>query len=208
MRARWTPGSHSKAIHRKLWAAGDYADVARLHAPPGRDLGSLLHANGAEALDVATGTGNTAILRARVVGVDLSPELLAVAEVRGRSEGVEVEWIEGDAEALPFEDDRFDLVVSTFGVGWAPDHETAARQLLRVLKPGGMLGLCHWSASGIVGRSLQVIPQFLPPSPDASRAWLRGDEQYVRSLFAGIDFECELAATRCGAASSRSCLST
>jgi SAM-dependent methyltransferase len=182
-----------------LWAAGDYADVARLHAQPARHLVSRLHADGAEALDVATGTGNIAILLAhagaRVVGIDLSPELLSVAEMRGRSEGVEVEWVEGDAEALPFEDDRFDLVVSTFGVGWAPDHATAARELLRVLGPGGTLGLCHWSASGNVGRSLQVIPRFFPPSPNASRAWLWGDERYLRSLFAGVDFECELAST-------------
>ena len=79
--------------------------------------------------------------------------------------------------------------VSIFGVGWAPRHEAAAGELVRVLKPGGTLGLCHWTASGNVGRSLQVVPRHLPPSPNASRAWLWGDEQFLEQLFTDSDID-------------------
>jgi SAM-dependent methyltransferase len=185
-----------------MWAAGDYADVARLHAEPARALVARAGVvRGQRALDVATGTGNTAILMARagarVVGLDLTPELLALAEERAGAERLDIEWREGDAEMLPFEDGHFDLVVSSFGVGWAPHHEIAARELVRVLNGGGTLGLCHWSATGNVGRSLQVIPRYLPPSPNASRAWMWGDESYLEELFAGVAvrFEFERATT-------------
>ena len=192
----------AKQVHRKVWAAGDWADVARLHAEPGRVLVSRIGIEpGWDALDVATGTGSTAILvakaGARTVGLDITPKLLALAERRARSESVDIEWREGDAEDLPFPDDQFDLVLSSFGVGWAPNQERAAQELVRVLKTGGTLGLCHWSATGNQGRYLQVVSHYLPPSTNPSRAWLWGDEDHLRHLFADarISFEFDRATT-------------
>jgi SAM-dependent methyltransferase len=140
-----------KRAHRATWAAGDYAAVAEhIDDAPPRDLLARVDVQpGQDVLDVATGTGNVAIRAAaagaQVVGLDLTPELFDTARRRAAQLDVTVDWVEGDAEDLPFEDDRFDRVLSTFGVQFAPRHEIVARELVRVCRPGGRIGLVNWT---------------------------------------------------------------
>ena len=138
-----TPVAALKRVHRATWAAGDYASVAEVidEAPP-RDLLARMDVTpDHEVLDVAAGTGNiairTALAGARTIGLDLAPELFETARRRAEDHGVTVEWIEGDAEHLPFEDDRFDRVLSAFGVQFAPRHEVAAANSLASAGPMG-----------------------------------------------------------------------
>src|SRR5215218_580332 len=139
-----------KRAHRKTWASGDYGSVAeRLvdAVPPRHLLERVSIEPGMEVLDIATGTGNVAIraalLGARVTGLDLTPELFGRARERAEEAGVEIDWVEGDAEDLPFEDGRFDRVLSTFGIQFAPRHEVAAREAVRVTRAGGVIGLVN-----------------------------------------------------------------
>src|SRR5918992_4622197 len=187
-----------KRVHRATWAAGDYASVAeRIDEAPPRDLLARADiAPGHEVLDVATGTGNiairTAAAGARTIGLDLTPELFETARRRADERGVTVEWIEGDAEALPFEDNRFDRVLSTFGVQFAPRHEVVARELARVCRPGGRIGLVSWTPQGQIGELFKIMGRYMPAPPDyASPPPLWGSEEHVRSLFAstGVEFE-------------------
>jgi SAM-dependent methyltransferase len=189
---------------RAMWAAGDYDAIASLiWDVGGRIVRRLGVRPGEDVLDVACGTGNAAIPAAqaggRVVGIDLTPELFAAARNRAASARVVIDWIEGDAEALPFADARFDVVISTFGVMFAPDHETAAAELVRVLRPGGRLGLCSWTPEGNVGEFFALIAAHVPPPPGLPPT-LWGSEDHVRDLFAraGLDlsFERELATLR------------
>jgi SAM-dependent methyltransferase len=185
-----------KRTHRTTWAAGDYAAVAELidEAPP-RDL--MRHAAiapGQEVLDVATGTGNAAIRAAaagaQVVGLDLTPELLQTARRRGEQHGVVVEWVAGDAEDLPYDDDRFDRVLSIFGVQFAPRHAVVAQELVRVCRPGGRIVIVNWTPRGQIGELLKIIGRYMPPPPDyASPPPLWGSEDHVRELFAGHPVE-------------------
>jgi SAM-dependent methyltransferase len=181
-----------KQTHRAIWAAGAYADVAEVidEVPPRDLLRRLAIKPGQDVLDVATGTGNVAVRAAaagaQVVGLDLTPELLAIAHVRGERLGVAIEWIEGDAEELPFADERFDHVLSAFGVQFAPRHREAAHELARVLRPGGSVGLVNWTPAGQVGELFRILGRYLPPAPAfASPPPLWGDEEHVRGLFAG-----------------------
>jgi SAM-dependent methyltransferase len=195
-----TPVAELKRVHRAIWAAGDYASVAEVidEAPP-RDL--LARADvkpDHEVLDVATGTGNiairTAAAGARTIGLDLTPELFETARRRAEQHGVTVEWIEGDAEDLPFEDDRFDRVLSAFGVQFAPRHDVVARELARVCRPGGRIGLVSWTPEGQVGELFKIMGRYLPPLPDyASPPPLWGSEEHVLRLFADTPVEFEFA---------------
>ena len=147
------PVAALKLAHRATWAAGDYPAVAR-HIADGPVGDALIAAHvrpAARVLDVATGSGNVALHAARegarVSGLDLVPELLEVARSRALAEGVEIEWVEGDAEALPFADASFDSVISVFGVQFTPRHYVTADEMVRVCRPGG---ICHGTAT--VGR--------------------------------------------------------
>ena len=189
-----------KRTHRATWAAGDYAAVAEvIDDHPPRDL--LDHVGvvpGQAVLDVATGTGNIALRAAgagaHVVGLDLTPELFETARRRAGEAGVVVDWVEGDAEALPFPDDSFDRVVSAFGVQFAPRHEVVARELARVARPGGRIGLVSWTPTGQVGELFKVMGRYLPAPPEfASPPPLWGDEDHVRRIFEGTGVEWEFA---------------
>jgi ubiquinone/menaquinone biosynthesis C-methylase UbiE len=180
-----------KAIQRAIWSAGDYDAIAELFWDVGEVVAEAAAiAPGMKVLDVATGTGNAAIRAAaagaEVVGLDLTPELFAGARRREALAGVSVEWVEGDAEALPFEDASFDRVLSTFGVMFAPRHRVAAEELVRTCKPGGMIVLANWTPGGFVGNVFTTSQSYLPPPPAlAQRPTLWGEEAHLRTLLGG-----------------------
>jgi len=187
-----------KKTHRATWAAGDYAAVAEMidEAPPRDLLARMDLAPGQDVLDVATGTGNVAIRAAaagaQVVGLDITPELFATARRRAAEHDVTVDWLEGDAEELPFEDESFDRVLSTMGVQFAPRHEVVAQELARVCRPGGRIGLVNWTPQGQIGELFKIMGSYLPAPPDyASPPPLWGSEEHVRELFAGTGVELE-----------------
>ena len=195
-----TPVAELKLAHRATWAAGDYAAVARhIDEVPPRDLLSRMDIqSGHEVLDVATGTGNLAIRAAaagaQVVGLDLTPELFETARARAAAHDVVVEWVEGDAEELPYEDDVFDRVVSAFGVQFAPRHEIVAHELAGVTRPGGRIGLVNWTPEGVIGELFKIMGSYLPAPPAfASPPPLWGSPSHVRRLFEGtrvvLDFD-------------------
>jgi SAM-dependent methyltransferase len=181
-----------KEIDRATWSAGDYAAVAELvdMAPPADLFTRLPVAPGEDVLDVAAGTGNVALRAAaagaRAVALDLTPELLEIGQRRAERAGVFVDWLEGDAEALPFDDESFDLVLSVFGVQFAPRHGVAAGELARVCRPCGRVGLVNWTPDGAIGQFLRIMSRHLPPAPGyASPPPLWGTEDHLRALFAG-----------------------
>jgi ubiquinone/menaquinone biosynthesis C-methylase UbiE len=153
---------------------------------------------GARVLDVACGNGNTALVAARrfceVTGLDFVPALLERGRVRARAEGTEIRFVEGDAQALPFADDAFDFVFSTFGVMFAPDQPRAATELTRVCRPGGTVALASWTPEGRVGDFFRVVGKNLPPPPPGVAPPTRwGTQAGIQQLFAGrsssIQFE-------------------
>jgi SAM-dependent methyltransferase len=189
-----------KRAHRATWAAGDYAAVAELidEAPPRDLLARVTMGPGLEVLDVATGTGNIALRAAaagaQVIGLDLTPELFETARRRAEAQRVAVDWVEGDAEHLPYPDGRFDRVLSVFGVQFAPRHEIVARELVRVCRLGGQIGLVNWTPQSQIGELLKIIGRYMPAPPDyASPPPLWGSEQHVRRLFASSPVELEFA---------------
>jgi ubiquinone/menaquinone biosynthesis C-methylase UbiE len=183
---------------RETWATGDYESVALrdIWGVGERIVNRLGIGPDDEVLDVACGTGNAAIRAAQagahVVGVDLTPELLADARGLAGEAGVEVEWVEGDAEALPFEDEAFDAVISTFGCMFAPRHQVAAGELARVLRPEGRLGVCSWTPEGAVGEFFRTVGGYLPTAPPfASPPLMWGSDDHVREIFSGTGLELE-----------------
>ncbi len=184
-----------KQGQRKVWSAGDYPDVARTIERAAQVLVERVGvAAGDELLDVATGTGNVAIpaarLGAHVTGLDLTPELLEVAAARASEAGVEVRWLQGDAEQLPFEEDCFDRVTSSFGVIFAPRQRVAATELLRVARPGATIAFTAWTPEGLNGLFFKTIARYLPAPPPGLESPVRwGEENYVRSLMEGSGAE-------------------
>jgi SAM-dependent methyltransferase len=193
-----------KAVHRATWDAGDYTDVAdRFVIPVGHvALKAAQLTPGTEVLDVAAGSGNPAIpaaqAGARVTALDLAPSLLEIGRRRALAAGVEVDFVEGDAEALPYDDESFDVALSVVGVQFAPRHEVVARELARVVRPGGRIVLASWTPRGFIGQLLRTVGARMPKPPEgASPPPLWGDEAHVRKLFAeaGVQFEFELRHT-------------
>jgi SAM-dependent methyltransferase len=159
-----------KERQQRIWASGDYAAVAaRIHPIAERLCEAVDLVAGTRVLDVATGSGNAAIAAARsgceVVGIDYVPTLLERARARARAEGLAVDLVEADAEALPFPDASFDTVLSVVGVMFAPDQERAAAELLRVCRPGGKIALASWTADGFIGDLLRLVARYAPPPP-------------------------------------------
>lgn len=179
-----------KAKHRALWASGDYSAVAAELIPA---LGpELVRACGIRpgdrVLDVAAGTGNAAIPAAEagaiVTAGDLTPELFSAGRRIAAERGVELEWVEADAEAMPFADNSFDVVMSSVGVMFAPHHQAAADELVRVARPGATIGLINWTPQGFIGNLFATMkPYAPPPPPGASPAPLWGTEAHVAALF-------------------------
>lgn len=181
-----------KTIQRTIWNNGEYSDLSPYIA----DVGELVVARAGithnmSVLDVACGAGNAALpaarAGARVVGLDLTPKLLAAGEAKARAEGLAIEWREGDAENLPFENGRFDRVFSTFGHMFAPRHQRTASEMARVCRSGGAIITATWLEDGSVGDVFRATGTYMPPPPDyASPPILWGREDHVRAMFAGV----------------------
>ncbi|MBJ7348973.1 MAG: methyltransferase domain-containing protein, partial [Thermoleophilaceae bacterium] len=146
-----------KQRQRIMWSSGNYPEIAQTIEGVAELVVERVGVKaGHDMLDVATGSGNVAIpaadLGAHVVGLDLTPELFVVARERAANAGVEVNWVEGDAEDLPFGDDSFDRVTSVFGAIFAPRHQQAASEIVRVCKPGGRFAIAAWTPEGLNGQ--------------------------------------------------------
>jgi len=187
-----------KQVQRAVWEAGDYAALSPYIAHVGERLVPSAGVDaGMRVLDVACGTGNAAIpaarAGARVTGLDLVPKLMEAGREKAAAAGVEIEWVEGDAEDLPFEDGSFDRVFSTFGHMFAPRHRRVADEMARVCAPGGAIGISCWTPDGTVGELFVRTAPYQPPPPDfASPPALWGTETYVREMFPdarGYEFE-------------------
>ena len=179
-----------KAKHAAMWASGSYPTVVDevVHALGGILVEAIDVQPGQRVLDVAAGTGTSAIPAARrgaeVVATDLTPELLAVGRAAAEAEGVDLTWQTADAEALPFADADFDVVMSSIGVMFAPHHQLAADELVRVCRPGGTIGVLSWTPDGFIGQLFATMkPYAPPPPPGASPAPLWGSVEHVRGLF-------------------------
>ncbi len=177
------------ATHRTMWALGDYALMAEQVMAP---LGPILLAAmgigpGVRVLDVAAGSGNISLPAAKtgasVVSTDLTPELLGRSQARAAQQGLTLDYREANAHALPFGDGEFDMVMSAIGVQFAPDHQRAADELVRVCRPGGTIGVISWTPEGFFGRMLATIRPYRPSlSPAVPPAALWGREGYVAGL--------------------------
>jgi ubiquinone/menaquinone biosynthesis C-methylase UbiE len=179
-----------KAATRAAWALGDYHRFAKKTV---WELGELLVracglSAGQRVLDVAAGTGNTAIRAAEagaeVVASDLTPENFEAGRREAGAHGVELDWVEADAEALPFADGGFDVVTSSFGAIFAPDHQAVADEMLRVCRPGGTLGMLNFTPEGLISDFFGALAPYMPPPPPAALPPpLWGSEEHVRRLF-------------------------
>ena len=178
-----------KARHRTMWGAGDYPRMVETWLLP---LGPVLVGAadvrpGTRVLDVAAGTGNASVPAAqrgaRVTASDLTPELLAAGQRRPEAQGLDLEWVEADAEHLPFEDGAYDVVLSAIGVMFAPHHQQAADELVRVCRPGGTIAVLSWTPEGMIGDLFRTMrPYAPPPPPGAQPPPLWGSEEHVQGL--------------------------
>ena len=177
-----------KQRQQQTWASGDFSVIASRMALVSERLvdAADLHA-GWRVLDVATGSGNAALAAARLgcdaVGIDYVPSLLDRGRARAEAEGLSVEFLEGDAESLPFPDDSFDAVTSVLGSMFAPDHDQAAAELLRVCKPGGTIALVSWKPDGFIGDLFRTTGAHVPPPAGVQSPMLWGTEAHLRELF-------------------------
>ncbi len=179
-----------KAAARQAWALGDYHGFAKATV---WELGAVLVeacgiSAGRRVLDVAAGTGNTAIRAAQagadVVASDLTPENFEAGRREAEAHNVALEWVEADAEALPFADHEFDVVTSSVGALFAPDHQAVADEMLRVCRPGGTIGLINFTPEGLISEFFDALaPYAPPPPPGALPPPLWGSEEHVRELF-------------------------
>ena len=185
------PDEQLKARHRAMWASGDYPSMVETFLLP---LGpTLVEACGIgtdmRVLDVAAGTGNASIpaaeMGASVVASDLTPQLFVAGRDRAESAGVDLEWVEADAEHLPFPDEDFDVVMSCIGAMFAPHHQLVADELVRVCRRDGTIGLASWTPEGMIGALFRTMGPFAPaPPPGAQPPPQWGSEQHLSTLFA------------------------
>ncbi|MBA2428834.1 MAG: methyltransferase domain-containing protein [Thermoleophilaceae bacterium] len=187
-----------KANTREAWTRGHYPALAEILAPAARVLvDACAISAGQEVLDVGAGTGNVAVLAAEegalVVASDLTPHLIEQGRARTDADGLEVEWVEADVEALPFADDSFECLASCFGAIFAPRPEVAAAEMFRVVRPGGTVGLTSWAPDGYFGRAQAIAARYQPPPEGVPRPFEWGREEVVRErlgdLAASLSFE-------------------
>jgi SAM-dependent methyltransferase len=177
-----------KARQQSAWSSGDYAVVGTTLQIVGEQLCEAIDIRpGSKVLDVAAGNGNATLAAARrwceVTSTDYVPALLRRARERAAAEGLSVEFREADAEALPFSDASFDVVMSTFGVMFTPDQVKAAAELLRVCRPGGKIGLASWTTDGFIGQLFKTLGKHLPPPAGVKSPALWGTRGRLDELF-------------------------
>ena len=177
-----------KQRQQKTWSSGDYAVIGTTLAIMAEQLCETVDLRpGSKVLDVACGHGNAALAAARrwcdVTAIDYVPELLARGRERAAAEHLAVSFQEGDAEAIPFPDNSFDVVLSTVGVMFAPNQERTGSELLRVCRPGGKIGLANWTPSGFIGDMFRAIGRHVPPPPGLKPPALWGTEERLGELF-------------------------
>jgi SAM-dependent methyltransferase len=187
--AQQTPDLQAiKGRQQATWASGNYARVGNTILLMAELLVEAVDPRaGQRVLDVAAGTGNAALAAARrfcdVTATDYVPALLDNARERAEAEGLPITLREADAEQLPYDDASFDIVLSTVGVMFAPDHEQAARELLRVTRPGGKIGLVNWTPEGFLGDFFRTMGKHVPPPAGLRSPMLWGSEAHLRGLF-------------------------
>ena len=179
-----------KGRQQAAWASGDYAVIGTTLQIVGETLCETVDVlAGQRVLDVAAGNGNASLAAARrggdVTATDYVGALLDGTSARAASEGLRIHCREADAEALPFPDDSFDVVLSTFGVMFTPDQERAASELLRVCRPGGKIGLANWTPTGFVGQMFKIVGRYAPPPAGVRSPLEWGTEARLAELFAG-----------------------
>jgi len=176
---------------RGAWSRGDYGELAKLfEGAAGELLDACAISAGQEVVDVGAGNGNLAVLAARegasVVACDLTPSMVELGRARTAAEGLAVEWLLADAEQLPFEDARFDCAGSVFGAMFAPRPERAAAELLRVVRPGGTVGMASWTPESYQGQSFAIGRRHMPQGADLAISTDWGDEAIARSRFESL----------------------
>jgi SAM-dependent methyltransferase len=178
-----------KEIQKVIWSLGDYRKLTS-GDPYGEELAEAAGVGPEmEVLDVAAGTGKVALAAAargaRVIATDLTPQMVEWGRSESAAAGLDIEWREADAEDLPFDDERFDRVLSSFGAMFTPSPDVVTREMFRVTKPGGIVGLANWMPDGYMGRRIMANVRRTPaPDPDAPFRW--ADPGFVRELFAGL----------------------
>lgn len=177
-----------KKRQQATWASGDFAVVGTTLQIVGEMLAEAADVcAGERVLDVAAGNGNATLAAARryadVTSTDYVPELLEKGRLRAEAEGLVVEFDVADAEALPYETASFDVVLSTFGVMFAPDHTRAAREMLRVVRPSGRIAMANWTPDGLIGRLFKIIGAYVPPPAGVRSPALWGTEAHLVSMF-------------------------
>jgi SAM-dependent methyltransferase len=179
---------------KAMWQAGNFAAVAERITEVGELVVQRAGVQpGMDVLDVACGTGNATLpaakTGARVTGLDFAPGLLEIARERAADAMVEIDFVEGDAQELPFGDSSFDRVVSTFGHMFGPDHRRTADEMKRVLKPDGVIAVACWTPDGSIGRMNKMVSELIPPPPGSQPPLLWGTEDHVRELWGEASFE-------------------
>jgi len=177
-----------KRRQQATWASGDFAIIGTTLQIVGELLAEATDVRAGErVLDVAAGNGNASLAAARrfarVTSTDYVPHLLEKGAARARADGVEISFEVADAENLSFADGAFDVVLSTFGVMFTPEHQRAARELLRVTRSGGRIGLANWTPEGFLGELFRVVGSFVPPPPGTRSPMLWGSEPCIVELF-------------------------
>lgn len=186
-----------KQRQQATWASGDFAVVGTTLQIVGESLAEAADVRADErVLDVAAGNGNATLAAARrfgrVTSTDYVPALLEKGRERARAEALDVRFLEADVEDLPFPDASFDVVLSTFGAMFAPDHDRTAAEMMRVLRPGGRIGLANWTPEGFIGRLFKVIGAHVAPPAGVRSPALWGTEPHVDALFRGASrIQCE-----------------
>jgi SAM-dependent methyltransferase len=199
-----SPLAALKAKQHGIWSSGDYNRIAALTVPVADRLVEVADPRPHNrVLDVATGTGHAALAAARrfceVTGVDYIPALVEIARRRAAAEDLDVQFVDGDAEDLPFADESFDVVVSAIGVMFTADHERAASELLRVCRPGGQIALANWTPEGFVGQMLRTVGRHVAPPAVAKPPTRWGSADALQELLGGT----ATVRTERGAASQR-----
>jgi ubiquinone/menaquinone biosynthesis C-methylase UbiE len=179
-----------KAKLKATWISGDFEQIAKSYRSGAAEFVSRLEIKpGERILDVACGTGNLTIPAAqngaKVTGVDIAPNLLEQGRGWAKAEGLAIQFDEGDAEELPYEDASFDTIVTMFGAMFAPRPDMTAAELARVCRPGGRIAMANWTPNGFIGQMFKTVGKHVPPAPGVPSPVLWGDEATIRERLNG-----------------------